>query len=155
MRPRPRYTACLAGLLAILACRSAPPERPRSISNPHAPAAQGFRPERTATTRDGRLVVAWKPEPDPIPVDEPFELVVRVTEASADATPVEGAIVWVRGAMPEHGHGMNVEPRSTELGDGLYRVRGMLLHMAGHWELGIDVVDDSIAASADFEIDLE
>lgn len=151
----PRRCALILAALLPLSCRSAPSERPRQISSPHAPASEGFRSDRTATTRDGRLVVAWKPVPDPIPVDEMFELVVLVTEAGPEALPVEGAIVWVRGSMPNHGHGMNVEPRSTELGDGLYRVRGMLLHMAGRWELGIDVVHDSIAASADFELFLE
>ena len=154
MRPDVPRNALLLLLLAVLACRSAP-ERPRRIAGSAAPQAEGFRPERTATTRDGRLVVSWKPEPDPIPIDEMFALVVHVAEAGPDGAPLEGAIVWVRGEMPEHGHGMNVEPRSSEIGDGLYRVRGMLFHMAGRWELGIDVVHDSIAASADFELVLE
>ncbi|MFH1872451.1 MAG: hypothetical protein ABIK82_19600 [Pseudomonadota bacterium] len=41
--------------------------------------------------------------------------------------------------MPEHRHGMNYRPAITPLGGGRFRVEGMMLHMAGHWQLSFDV----------------
>jgi hypothetical protein len=41
--------------------------------------------------------------------------------------------------MPEHKHGMNYRPTIVSLGDGRYRVDGLVFHMAGIWELAIDV----------------
>ena len=84
---------------------------------------------------------------------EHFEIEVRVT--SSTGAPVEDAQVSARCNMPEHGHGMNVIPRGRELGQGLYRVEGMLLHMRGRWVLGIDVILDGLGETADFEILLE
>ena len=45
----------------------------------------------------------------------------------------------VDATMPEHKHGMNYRPTIVSLGDGRYRVDGMVFHMPGTWELAIDV----------------
>ena len=103
-------------------------------------------------TRKGTYRVGWRPAGGAIPVNEPFTLELRV---DTDAGPVSGATVNVRCDMPAHGHGMNVVPRVEEVGGGLYRAEGMLLHMRGEWVLGIDVVVDSVAESADFELLLQ
>jgi len=98
--------------------------------------------------------VSWRSIPDPLPVGELCELEI-VVERTGDGAPVTGATVSVRGQMPAHGHGMNLTPRVTEVGDGRYRARGMLLHMSGHWEIGIDVIVDDLASSAEFDLELE
>ena len=67
---------------------------------------------------------------------------------------VEGAELFVRCEMPAHGHGMNVEPKAQEEGSGRYLVDGMLLHMTGEWELGVDVVIDGRAESVSFPLTL-
>lgn len=41
--------------------------------------------------------------------------------------------------MPEHRHGMNYRPVITPLGDGRFRVEGMMFHMAGRWEIVFEV----------------
>lgn len=46
------------------------------------------------------------------------------------------------------------EPRSVEVGDGMYRVKGFLLHMDGHWTVSVTAVVDGIAATADDVLDL-
>ena len=43
--------------------------------------------------------------------------------------------------MPDHGHGTNYQARTSELGEGRYRVRGLLFHMPGLWEIYVDVAD--------------
>ena len=47
----------------------------------------------------------------------------------------------VDATMPEHKHGMNYRPTIVSLGDGSFRVDGMVFHMPGRWELSIDVRD--------------
>jgi hypothetical protein len=37
--------------------------------------------------------------------------------------------------MPEHRHGMNYRPEVRAQGGGRYRAEGLMLHMAGRWEL--------------------
>jgi hypothetical protein len=41
--------------------------------------------------------------------------------------------------MPEHRHGMNYRSSLQPLGGGVWRAEGLLWHMAGRWELRLDV----------------
>ena len=41
--------------------------------------------------------------------------------------------------MPKHRHGMNYRPVVKPLETGRFRVEGMMLHMAGRWELVFEV----------------
>jgi hypothetical protein len=41
--------------------------------------------------------------------------------------------------MPEHRHGMNYRPTVLGQGAGRYRADGLMLHMAGRWELVFEV----------------
>lgn len=116
------------------------------------PAEAGNAPWRQARVRQGDLLVRWRPAGGTLPWNEYFDLEVELAE---DSEPVTGAEVFVSCRMPAHGHGMNVEPRAREEGDGRYRVEGMLLHMTGDWVLGIDVVRDGVASSVSFPLTLE
>lgn len=51
--------------------------------------------------------------------------------------------------MPEHKHGMNYRPTVTATGDGRYKAEGLMLHMAGKWELVFEVrARDSVERAA-------
>jgi len=87
--------------------------------------------------KDG-LLLAYQPlgKTGRIPMAKHFALDVQLCDKSdisaahlhkADAT------------MPEHRHGMNYRPVITPLGNGRFRVEGMLFHMAGRWELAFEV----------------
>jgi hypothetical protein len=53
--------------------------------------------------------------------------------------------VRVDARMPEHRHGMNYRPTITATGEGRYRAEGLMLHMAGKWELVFELRDkDSV-----------
>ena len=54
------------------------------------------------------------------------------------------APLLVEGWMPGHGHGMLRQSEVDDLGDGRYRVRGMLFHMPGVWDLRIKVIETRI-----------
>lgn len=143
-----RYQAYLlsVGLIALASCGGGDADQPEV----DVPEAEVF---ETTPSRSGNLSMGWRVVGDSIPLNEHFEIEVRVTTSTG--APVEDAQVSARCTMPEHGHGMNVMPRGRELGLGLYRVEGMLLHMRGRWVLGIDVILDGLAETADFEILLE
>jgi len=100
---------------------------------------------------DSGVEVAWRAVGDELPRNRHFELDVWVLR---DGVPVTQAELQVRATMPDHGHGMNVEPRALLRPDGSYRVRGMLLHMAGHWELSVHVIEPGRSHAARFELDV-
>jgi hypothetical protein len=75
--------------------------------------------------------LAWRAQPAPR-VGQPFVMTVQLCPASAQLLKVDAT-------MPEHRHGMNYRPTLHPLGDGRWRVDGLLWHMAGRWELRWDV----------------
>lgn len=85
----------------------------------------------------GQLQLAWRAEPSPIVVGQPFALLLTLCPATARLQRVDAT-------MPEHRHGMNYRPSLQDLGGGRWRAQGLLWHMAGRWELGLDVQDDGV-----------
>ncbi|QDU69564.1 FixH family protein [Engelhardtia mirabilis] len=102
-------------------------------------------------TLDGATRVRWRGVEGETPTNRLFALELELLDG---AEPVTGAEVGVSAFMPDHGHGMNYVPQTTELGAGHYRVEGMLLHMPGFWQLHVDVVRGGIASRATFDLDL-
>lgn len=85
--------------------------------------------------------VEVRPAPDPIPLNEPFELAVTVRVREVEGSELLSRTLRVEGWMPGHGHGMLRQAQVDELGDGRYRVRGMLFHMPGEWELRVMLIE--------------
>ncbi|MEZ5739740.1 MAG: hypothetical protein R3E68_09990 [Burkholderiaceae bacterium] len=90
------------------------------------------------TESDGTLLTgetvtaAWQLPGGPVRMSTPFSLIVRACPADSD-------LVGVDATMPAHRHGMNYAPSITELEPGRWRVDGLLWHMAGQWELTLDL----------------
>ncbi|MDO8419899.1 MAG: hypothetical protein Q7S90_07670 [Rubrivivax sp.] len=80
----------------------------------------------------GPVQLAWRAESGTIAISRPFALLVTVC-------PAEARLLRVDATMPEHRHGMNYRPSVQALGPGSWRVEGLLWHMAGRWELRLDV----------------
>ncbi len=111
----------------------------------------------TAVSKAGTYTVHWRPVGGPIRKNEPFEVDVWVFRNDPDggpAAPVTGALVILSGWMPDHGHGLIRRPQSTDNGDGSYRVRGMLLHMGGDWQVFVDLIVDFVAERAEYALTL-
>lgn len=126
----------------------APEALPESLHEPGRSAQPDW---HRATGSDGATRVSWRPAHGAVPKNEHFDLEVRIER---DDAPVEAVELLVRADMPEHGHGMNVEPRALRRPDGSYRVRGLLLHMAGRWELAIHAVELGRSCVATFALDV-
>jgi hypothetical protein len=89
------------------------------------------------TSPNGLFRVQLTPRPDPIPVNEHFELRVQIEPTGS--TVLGDQEVSVDADMPAHGHGLNTKPVVRKIGDGAYEVKGMLFHMSGEWELYVDI----------------
>ena len=88
------------------------------------------------TAEAGQYRIAWRSDPSPVPVGRLFALDLAVCSR---ATPGEAVTVSVDARMPAHGHGMNYKPGVKPVGDGRFRIEGMMFHMPGHWELAFEL----------------
>ena len=142
--------ACVLLAIALGACQSAA-ESPRAEQRPPVPAQA-----RRVPSNGGRYVVAFVPDPDPWPVNQPVTLTVWVLDHDGKGAPIPPGKVTlaVDAAMPEHQHGMTTEP-VVHANAGCFSVSGMLLHMPGHWQLYFDVTRDGITERAQCDVTLE
>jgi hypothetical protein len=76
-------------------------------------------------------LVLYRTQPAPLKVGQHFSVEFAVCPAPES--------VRVDAGMPEHKHGMNYRPTVTATGEGRYRADGLMLHMAGKWELVFEV----------------
>ena len=123
-------------------------------SSARAAAPEGDSP-RGAVSSGGSFYVTWEPNPDPIPLNEMFEIRFEVKEAGDRQKLVEGAVVTADAYMPLHKHGTNLQPKIESLGDGKAVGRGFLLHMEGHWQLRVGIAVKGQMERATFDIQLE
>lgn len=89
-------------------------------------------PLTAPTMQSGSAQAAWKVDGAPIAVGRHFAIEVQLCPAGA-------VLARVDASMPEHRHGMNYRPSVKALGDGRWRVEGLMFHMPGRWELQLDV----------------
>jgi hypothetical protein len=90
--------------------------------------------------QQGSVQAAWQVDAAPIALGRHFAITVQLCPASA-------VLVRVDATMPEHRHGMNYRPSVKRLGDGRWRVEGLMFHMPGRWQLRLDVQADGATAA--------
>jgi hypothetical protein len=81
--------------------------------------------------QSAHYLVLYRTQPAPLKVGQHFSV-----EFAVCPTPES---VRIDAGMPEHKHGMNYRPTVTATGEGRYRADGLMLHMAGKWELVFEV----------------
>jgi NHL repeat len=111
-------------------------------------------PTREICSNGGRYHVHVH-APEPFPTNEMFTLTAEVEEGCDPPRRPAAPRVRVDGGMPAHRHGMNTDPVVTPLGGGRYEVKGLLLHMLGHWELYFDLTDAGVTERAQLDVVLE
>ena len=92
--------------------------------------------ETPSLMTQGSIQASWTTEPAVPVVGEPFVMWLNLC-------PVSTKLLKVDAEMPEHRHGMNYKPTFTSMGEGQWRVEGMVWHMAGRWALKVDARLDS------------
>jgi hypothetical protein len=79
-------------------------------------------------------MLALRPSPPVIKVGELFSL--QVEACSPDGYNVTG--LKVDAGMPAHKHGMNYQPRVSNIGPAKFTVTGLMFHMPGQWQFTFD-----------------
>ena len=141
-------------LLAATACESTstPTEPPVAREQTPFTRNESF---RGVESNDGSYLVWFRTDPKEIPLNEPFDMEVRVQVLGAKPTPSASLALRADAAMPAHQHGMNRVPVVTPRGKDGFHVSGMLFHMPGHWELYFDVTRGAMTERAQVDIQLE
>ena len=86
----------------------------------------------------GLYLVSCVPSLEPLAINRMHQWLVRITDARGVA--VADAAIEVSGGMPAHDHGLPTAPRVTAyLGEGRYLLEGVKFHMAGAWELVVNI----------------
>lgn len=96
--------------------------------------------------------VAFVPQPAPLAAGRHFSLDLVVCPQGDASLPLA---LRVDADMPAHRHGMNYRPTVRALGDGRYRVDGLLLHMPGRWRFQFDLSADGRLERLTREVDVE
>ena len=81
--------------------------------------------------QSGKYLVLYRTSPAPLKVGQHFSVEFAVCPSPES--------VRIDAQMPEHKHGMNYRPTVTATGEGRYKAEGLMLHMAGKWELVFEV----------------
>ena len=76
--------------------------------------------------------------PGAVQLNQPFEAHIRVC-ADAERLP---DLVRLDATMPAHNHGMNYEPRMTQLEGQQYKVENLVFHMPGTWRVEVTTLSD-------------
>ncbi|MAF64565.1 MAG: hypothetical protein CMJ84_02745 [Planctomycetes bacterium] len=106
-------------------------------------------PEVTSLiSNDGTYFLTYASEPAVVPLNEVFAVEVSVFTDEKRREPAVAVELAFDARMPQHGHGMRREPRVQRLGDGRFRVEGVLLHMPGYWELYFDATRGALTERA-------
>lgn len=132
-----------------------PAPRPPPFDEAAIPTSAAWRGAQRLISNDGRFAVFVRPTPDPIQERQTFSLEVFVTSRMRPDTLLSGVELRVDAAMPEHGHGINVVPKTTRLAEGHFRVDGTRLHMPGRWEVYVDLREGTRSERAQWTLELD
>lgn len=161
-----RFKAAFFTLLA-LSLLTACPGQSDQPQDKAASSAPGSAPSHGAPRQAQRMLraqsspayrVNYIPEPDPIPLNQHFRLRLQVQQADGRPLPPEQAqslSITVDASMPEHNHGMNVKPQVKTLAPGQFEVQGLLFHMAGYWEIEVQIQNSGNSERVIFGVELE
>jgi hypothetical protein len=135
-------------LLFFLACTGA-----TSDSDAKTADDTGWTVETAATSEGGSFYMMYSADPDPIPFNEPFQLIAMVHNGADHNMMYSDVTLEVNATMPEHGHGMNTAPTVTVDDIGMITVDGMLFHMRGWWKMDFTATQGDTTETATFYVD--
>lgn len=149
-------TALLALALLACACGSTGDRQGVGVVANDSPAPRETAPRWTVgQSAAGTWRVRWRSEPSPVPVNEPFRILVEIDPAGAGSGDQADVGLALDAGMPSHGHGMVRVPRVVRTGPGRFSAEGVLLHMPGPWEVFFDVELNGITERAQFSVEID
>lgn len=124
-----------------------------STDDSATPGDTGWTEEVAATSDGGSYYLMYSADPDPIPFNEPFQLIAMVHDGADHDHMYNDAQLTVTATMPAHGHGMNTEPTVSMDEAGMITVDGMLFHMRGWWQMDFTATRAGVSETATFYVD--
>jgi hypothetical protein len=107
------------------------------VFSPHTQAAENqFISER------GLYSVSYESQLEPIAINRMHSWMLTVTDSSG--MPITGAVIVIKGGMPQHNHGLATQPTVESSGEGTYLLQGLRFHMMGYWEIEL-IIDNGRA----------
>ena len=146
-------SVCIGLLAAALPCAG----RAQPAHAGHAPPAAPRVPTAVLASQvvsdSGAFAIELMTSPDPIRLNEHFVLIVIVRPLSPDS---RGPLsVTTEAQMPAHRHGMNTRPHREQLDGDRFLFRGLLFHMAGEWEVVVEVAQGRVRDRATARLVIE
>jgi hypothetical protein len=82
--------------------------------------------------------IIFSPKKGQMPLNQYFDMDVQIKSAMGQILkfPIK---LSIDAGMAAHNHGMNSKPMIESLGQGKYKVSGLLFHMAGEWFLEFSI----------------
>lgn len=140
-----------------LACGpgSAPSNGPSDSNSRSASETLASEPDRRGAaarlSQSGRFEIMIRPEAGSVPLGVLHAWIVEVRLPGGEPAGVRQLVF--DGGMPQHAHGFETSPRVTDaLGPGAFRVDGVRFHMAGDWQIRVDVATEGVADTALFDV---
>lgn len=124
---------------------------PQAASSPQAGCGHELPAKARRQAESARHRIAFAMQPAPA-VGRHFGIDLVVCPRAGSSLP---SALRVDADMPAHRHGMNYRPTVRGLGNGRYRVDGLMFHMAGSWRLSFDVSTDGHLDRLTHTLDLE
>jgi len=105
-----------------------------------------------ASSPSGDYTVRILELPQPIPSNQIFVLSLEVVPTAGFSD--QPLRVRADAGMPQHGHGLVVNPTVQRAHDqpGRFDVHGMMLHMSGAWEVYIDIFEGPYSERVTFHV---
>jgi hypothetical protein len=149
-----RYLA--AGILLSITCLFGCGGTDGQADNTDQQEFSDYTTARQTATENDEFFVTYEPTPAPIPLEELFELSVRVYQSSDMNSLVDTSDLSVEAEMPTHGHGMNTGPEITVEQPGVFTIRGMKFHMPSDpgnpWVIRLTPQIDGSSDTAKFKV---
>lgn len=126
-----RQNSKRSGMAAVLAVFLYPPAFAGTV--PETAGEEG-----SCVSARGVYPVRYHSELQPIRINTLHAWGLQVQTAAGK--PVSGAVIEIRGGMPQHDHGLPTRPQvNAGPGDGTYRIEGLRFHMPGEWEISLSI----------------
>jgi len=102
-------------------------------------------------SQGGNYSIAFSPPSTSMPLNQYFDMDVLVKGPTEQflAYPVT---LKIDAGMKAHNHGMNVNPKVIRLGNGHFKVEGMMFHMPGKWFLRFFIYRGAMSDKAELNV---
>ena len=122
------------------------------ISSTYA-SAQSIAPNLETISQHGYIIKIFS-ELSPITINKIHNWIINIEDSNYN--PISDLTINVYGGMPVHSHGLPTNPKVTsQILPGVYKLEGIKFHMAGEWEIVMEIKKDNSTDIAKIIFDIK